>query len=51
MITNAFGERAEKTAFKAQEYLDKKSGVDMSLGNIAEMSVEMVKVLEPYENT
>lgn len=49
MITNAFGERAEKTAFKAQEYLDKKSGVDMSLGNIAEMSVEMVKVLEPYE--
>ena len=49
LLISQFGKKTEQIAYKAQDYLEKKSGTDISLGNISGMGVEMVKILEPFE--
>jgi hypothetical protein len=46
---STFGKSLEKAAYKTQEYLDERTGADISLGNLSGMNVEMVKVLEPLK--
>ena len=49
LLVKTFGPRVQQVAFKAQEYLEKRTGNDLSLGDLAGMDVEMVRMLEPFE--
>lgn len=49
VLQNVMGDEVQKAASKLNQKLDKKLGNDVSIGNVALMDVEMVRVVEPYD--
>lgn len=50
LLSKEFGKQAERVAFKTHEFIEKRAGVDISLGDLSGMNVEMVKVIEPFKS-